>query len=112
MNKTLNHDDLFDTPDSTVADETRREIDGAAINEILVALGSRARTPTKQERQDDFINSLPDEAKEGLYIIRRMVGVKTFAEMFYSSTPEAVEMMRKMVNKIDLGRVYKAYHEA
>lgn len=108
MNKTLKPNDLFDEPDD--AQLITRAIDEQVIGEILHALG--AREPTKHERQAKFIDSLPEDAVRSLRYLMTMYGAPSLEEMFtYSKPVELYEKIRN-IQKLDLERIWSAWHNA
>lgn len=109
-NKPASHEDLFE-PEVKLTDKEASTV----IAQTVAALTGSAKLKVvdeRKQRRDDFINSLPGDAQRALYRLRRLAGVDTFEGMFESYTPEIMNQMRADINKIDLTRVWKSYHEA
>lgn len=88
-------------------DILRQEIDKQIIDQLLDRM-----TPSQKDRRDAFIASLPSEARRALHNLARLYGVTSLDEMFYSGTPDRLRQLVESLLKLDLTRIWKAYHEA
>lgn len=112
MNKTLRPEDLFESSQEE-SPVLQAEVAPETVAAILNALGvNRDYIPTQLERRAHFIDSLPDNVKEALQTLIRMAGVTTADEMFYSCTPRKMVDMTEAVCRLDLERIWIAYHNA
>lgn len=112
MNKTLKPEDLFDNYQPNPCSEITLDVDKDTVDDILRALGGRPKPKTLSERQDDFYNSLPEQAQTAIQSLIRLGGVTTKNELFYSTTPRDMYEMIQGLNKLDLERLYAAFNDA
>jgi hypothetical protein len=95
---------LFENPDV-------EEVTDSTINPDILRFFKQEVSEASEvlrQRQLTFIASLPEEAVDALYCLRRLSGAESFAEMFATNVPSDLERQRQLINKLDIQRIWNS----